>query len=239
MVSSMPSLAGTSIIVTSALFEGGSLKCAGFQTRRDPAGTVATDFKGNGAPCVNGRIESWKVPRVAVPAQPGGGAGGATVGVVDGSEAKAIAAANASEVKKGIALETDRAGKKSIWGDSTLSDLPSTARRRYPVPTGVWRGGPDLLSITATQADVAQTLLSAAPRLRTPGFAEFGLNQFVAAGELKHAPHLSVLLSLHIFCTPRRLAEQTTENKRMLTALIQKLNADCCELARSALWDML
>jgi hypothetical protein len=37
---------------------------------------------------------------------------------------------------------------------------------------------------------------------------------------------LFVLLSLHILCAPRRLAEQTTEIKRMLTSLIQKLNAE-------------
>jgi hypothetical protein len=43
-----------------------------------------------------------------------------------------------------------------------------------------------------------------------------------------------VLLSLHILCTPRRLAEQTTEIKRTLTALIQKLNAESWPLTACA-----
>jgi hypothetical protein len=118
MVRRMPSLAGTTITVTSALFEGGSLKCAGFQMRRDPAGTLATDFRGRGAPCANGRTESWNVPRVALPAQPSGTAG-AAFGVVDNSEAQAIDTAIASEVTSRITFETDRESKKSKPGDST------------------------------------------------------------------------------------------------------------------------
>jgi len=42
--------------------------------RREPAGIDATDFKGKGEPWENGRTESWNVPRLALPVQPGGAA---------------------------------------------------------------------------------------------------------------------------------------------------------------------
>ena len=64
-MSSTPSLAGTTTTVTWALFEGGSRRCAGFQIRRAPAGTAATDFSGSGAPCVNGLTEKLEGPERA------------------------------------------------------------------------------------------------------------------------------------------------------------------------------
>jgi hypothetical protein len=40
--------------------------------RRDPARIDAIDFNGSGEPRENGPTESWKIPKVALPVQPGG-----------------------------------------------------------------------------------------------------------------------------------------------------------------------
>ena len=74
MVIRTPPEAGTRTAATSPLLEACGVKCTGFQMRRDPAGIAATDFKGSAEPRENGRTESWNVPRVALPAQPGGAA---------------------------------------------------------------------------------------------------------------------------------------------------------------------
>lgn len=73
--------------------------------RRAPAGIAATDFNGKGNPCENGRTESWKVPRVALPTQPG---------AAGGSSAKAIPTAIAITIEIRVTrLWTLWQGKKS------------------------------------------------------------------------------------------------------------------------------
>ena len=93
----MPSEAsGTRTAVTSAEPAACGGRCTGFQMRRAPAGIAVTDFSGSGEPWEKGRTESWKVPNVALPAQPAGLA--AVAGAAAGASAAASGTASSSAI---------------------------------------------------------------------------------------------------------------------------------------------
>ena len=86
--------------------------------RRAPARIAVTDFSGSGAPWENGRTESWKVPKVALPAQPTGLAAVAGAPVADSGNARSNAVTIRFTIVRRAELEKSRS-----YTDGTASTL--------------------------------------------------------------------------------------------------------------------
>ena len=98
--------------------------------RRAPAGIAAIDFSGSGEPREKGLTESWNVPRVALPVQPGG------------ATAAAGAVANNAAIRvRTTYSQTPQSRQKSMMSDdSPFAHRVDTAlppRYKYHFPPDV------------------------------------------------------------------------------------------------------